>query len=175
VVLKLDEQKQEETLKFLQEEWSYLRSGYPFSYYFVDARFNELYDEDEKVADLISYFSIIAVVIGVLGLFGLASYTAEQRIKEIGVRKVMGASVTQILLLLTKGFTFLVLIGFIFAIPVAWWGMSYWLDSFAYHGSISVLSVLLAGLFAILISWITVGVQTFKAARSNPVNSLRCE
>lgn len=89
MVLKLDEQKQVETLNYLQEEWSYLRAGYPFSYYFVDARFNQLYEEDEKVADLISYFSVIAVVIGVLGLFGLASYTAEQRIKEIGVRKVM--------------------------------------------------------------------------------------
>lgn len=175
VVLKLDEQKQDETIKYLQEEWSYLRPGYPFSYYFVDARFDELYEEDEKVASLIEYFSVIAVVIGVLGLFGLASYTAEQRIKEIGVRKVMGASVAQILLLLTKGFTFLVLIGFILAIPVAWWGMSQWLDSFAYHGNISVFSILLAGLFAILISWITVGIQTFKAARANPVDSLRCE
>lgn len=175
VVLKLDEKKQAETLKYLQEEWSYLRPGYLFSYYFVDARFNELYEEDEKVADLISYFSVIAVVIGVLGLFGLASYTAEQRIKEIGVRKVMGASVFQISLLLTKGFTFLVLIGFVLAIPVAWWGMSYWLDSFAYHGNISVWSVLLAGLFAILISWFTVGMQTIRAAKANPVDSLRFE
>ncbi len=175
VVLKLDEQKQEETMKYLQEEWSYLRPGYPFSYYFIDARFNALYEEDEKVADLISYFSVIAVVIGVLGLFGLASFTAEQRIKEIGVRKVMGASVAQISILLTKGFTSLVLIGFVLAIPVAWWGMSHWLDSFAYHGNISVLSVLLAGLFATLISWITVGMQTIKAARANPVDSLRCE
>ena len=175
VVLKLDEEYQEETIKYLQEQWSYLRPGYPFTYYFVDARFNDLYEEDEQVAELVSYFSIIAVIIGVLGLFGLASYTTEQRFKEIGIRKVMGASVPQILILLSKGFTMLVLVGFLMAIPVAWFGMSYWLESFAYHGNISVLSILAAGLLAILIAWFTVSLQTVKAARSNPVDSLRNE
>ena len=175
VVMKLDEQKQEETIKYLQEQWSYLRPGYPFSYYFIDARFNDLYEEDEKVADLVSYFSVIAVIIGILGLFGLASYTAEQRFKEIGIRKVMGATVVQILVLLTKRFTFLVLIGFGLAIPVAWWGMTSWLNTFAYHGDIKVLSILTAGLVAILIAWLTVGLQTLKAARTNPVDSLRNE
>ncbi|MCK5277327.1 MAG: FtsX-like permease family protein, partial [Cyclobacteriaceae bacterium] len=175
VVMKLDEQKQEETIKYLQEQWSYLRPGYPFSYYFIDARFNDLYEEDEKVANLISYFSVIAVIIGILGLFGLASYTAEQRFKEIGIRKVMGATVVQILVLLTKRFTFLVLIGFGLAIPVAWWGMTSWLNTFAYHGDIKVLSILTAGLVAILIAWLTVGLQTLKAARTNPVDSLRNE
>jgi len=175
VVLKLDEQYQAEIMDFLKEQWSYLRPGYPFSYYFVDARFNELYDADEKVAELVSYFSIIAIIIGVLGLFGLASYTAEQRFKEIGIRKVMGASVSQILLLLSKGFTFLVVLGFLLAIPVAWWSMNLWLDTFAYHGKISLLSILSAGAIAIAVAWLTVGMQTVKAARTNPVDSLRQE
>ncbi len=175
IVVKLDELKHDKTIAFLQEQWSYLRPGYPFSYYFVDARFNKLYEEDEKAADLVSYFSVIAVVIGVLGLFGLASYTAEQRVKEIGIRKVMGATETQILLLLTRGFTYLVLIGFVLAIPVAWWGMTYWLNTFAYHGNISLISILMAGMVAILIAWMTVGLQTLRAARSNPVDSLRNE
>jgi len=115
------------------------------------------------------------VVIGVLGLFGLASYTAEQRVKEIGIRKVMGATETQILLLLTRGFTYLVLIGFVLEIPVAWWGMTYWLNTFAYRGNISLISILTAGMVAILIAWMTVGLQTLRAARSNPVDSLRNE
>ena len=175
VVLKLDNEEKEATISYLQEQWSYLRPGYPFSYYFVDARFNNLYEEDEKVAELVNYFSIIAVIIGVLGLFGLASYTTEQRIKEIGIRKVMGASVAQILVLLSKGFTTLVIGGFILAIPVAWLGMSRWLDTFAYHGKISVLSIFLAGVTAILIAWVTVSLQVIKASRSNPVDSLRHE
>lgn len=175
VVIKMDEREQDKTIAYLQEQWSYLRPGNPFSYYFVDARFDELYEADEKAANLVSYFSIIAVIIGVLGLFGLASYTAEQRIKEIGVRKILGASISQILLLLTRGFTFLVLIGFILAIPIAWWGMTQWLNTFAYHGEISILSIMLAGLAAILIAWVTVGLQTIRAARANPVDSLRNE
>jgi putative ABC transport system permease protein len=175
LVVKLNEQEQDETIAYLREQWSYLRPGYPFFHYFVDTRFDELYREDENVADLVSYLSIIAVIIGVMGLFGLAAYTTEQRTKEIGLRKVLGASISQILLLLTKGFTFLVLIGFIIAVPVAYWGMSKWLDTFAYHGKIGILTILVAGAFAILISWLTVGLQTFKAANTNPVNSLRYE
>ena len=175
VVLKLEETYKEEILQYLQDQWSYLRPGYPFSYFYVDVRFDDLYREDEKVAELISYFSIIAIVIGVLGLFGLASYTTEQRIKEIGIRKVMGASVTEILLLLSKGFTVLVFIGFLLAIPIAWFGMSNWLETFAYHGNMSIYSFLQAGIFAIIIAWLTVGVHTIKAARSNPINSLRQE
>ena len=175
VVLKLDESRQEETMKYLQEKWSYWRPGFPFTHYFVDARFDDLYQEDEMVSELVSYFSMIAVIIGVLGLFGLASFTAEQRFKEIGIRKVMGASVSQILFLLTKGFTFLVVIGFVLAVPVSWFAMNKWLDSFAYHGTINVLSIVAAGALAIIIAWLTVGAQTWKAARTNPVDSLRNE
>jgi len=175
IVLRLNEDNEQQTMDYLRDQWSYLRPGSPFSYFFVDARFNELYEDDERVSELVSYFSIIAVIIGILGLYGLASYTAEQRFREIGIRKVMGATVIQILLLLTKGFTFLVLIGFILAIPVAWYLMNIWLDTFAYHESIKVMSVLVAGLLAVAIAWITVGLQTWKAAHTNPVDTIRNE
>jgi len=175
LVLKLNEEMEQETISYLQEQWSFLRPGSPFSYYFVDARFNELYEDDEKVAELVSYFSVIAVIIGVLGLYGLASFTAEQRFKEIGIRKVMGATVTQILLLLTRGFTYLVLIGFVLAVPIAWYFMSMWLETFAYRNDINLLSVALAGGVAIIVAWITVGIQTWKAANTNPVDTIRNE
>lgn len=175
VVIKLDESMEEETMTYLQEQWSYLRPDAPFTYYFVDARFNELYQDDERVAELVSYFSLIAVIIGILGLYGLASYTAEQRFKEIGIRKVLGASVSQILLLLTKGFTFLVIVGFVMAVPVAVIAMNKWLDTFAYHDDIKIFSIVLAGSVAILVAWITVGIQTWKAARTNPVDTIRNE
>ncbi len=175
IVLKLSEENEEETIAYLQEQWSYLRPGSPFGYYFVDARFNDLYQDDERVAELISYFSIVAIIIGVLGLYGLASYTAEQRFKEIGIRKVMGATVSQILLLLTRGFTYLVLIGFLFAAPVAWYLMNKWLETFAYHENINLFSIILGGSLAIFIAWLTVGIQTWKAAHTNPVDTLRSE
>lgn len=175
VVLKLTGENEKETIAYLQEQWSYLRPGAPFSYYFVDARFNDLYGDEERVAELVSYFSIVAVIIGILGLYGLASFTAEQRFKEIGIRKVMGATVAQILVLLTKGFTYLVIIGFVLAAPVAWYLMDIWLNTFAYHDSISWLSLLLAGSTAIVIAWVTVGLQTWKAAGTNPVDTLRNE
>jgi putative ABC transport system permease protein len=175
VVLKLTGENETETIDYLREQWSYLRPGAPFSYYFVDARFDELYEDEERVAELVSYFSIVAVIIGVLGLYGLASFTAEQRFKEIGIRKVMGATFAQILLLLTKGFTYLVIIGFVMAAPVAWYLMDKWLNTFAYHDSINWVSLLLAGSTAIIIAWVTVGVQTWKAAGTNPVDTLRNE
>jgi putative ABC transport system permease protein len=175
IIVKLKENQREETIAYLREQWSYLRPDAPFSYYFVDARFDELYEQDESVAELVSYFSVIAVIIGVLGLYGLSSYTAEQRYKEIGIRKVLGASVSQVLLLLTKGFTLLVLIGFLIAVPVAWYAMDRWLGTFAYHGQISIITLLTAGVIAILIAWITVGIQTWKAVHVNPVDTIRNE
>ena len=110
-----------------------------------------------------------------LGLFGLASFTAEQRFKEIGIRKVLGASIWEILLLLTKGFTGLVFIGFIIAAPISVFLMNKWLDSFAYHGTLSWITIVFAGLAAILLAWITVGFQTFRAAKANPIDSIQYE
>ena len=110
-----------------------------------------------------------------LGLFGLATFTSEQRAKEIGIRKVMGASSGRIVFILTREFTKLVLIAYVLSIPLSYWAMSYWLQDFAVKVSIGIVSFLIGGVLALLIAWSTVGYQSFKAAWSNPVKSLRSE
>jgi putative ABC transport system permease protein len=175
ILVKLEDDKVDETMSYLQEQWAFMRPGYPFSSFFIDARFDEQYANEDRLAQLVTYFSGFAVIIGMLGLFGLASFTAEQRFKEIGIRKVLGASIGEILMLLTKGFTVLVFIGFIIAVPISYFLMNKWLATFAYHGSVSWVTIIIAGMIAILLAWITVGFQTFKAARSNPIDSIQYE
>ena len=162
-------------MAYLQEQWAFLRPGFPFTSYFIDARFDEQYANEERLAKLVTYFSGLAILIAMLGLFGLASFTAEQRFKEIGIRKVLGASVLEILMLLTRGFSVLVLIGFVIAAPLAYYLMTEWLETFAYHGTVSLITVAFAGIAAILLAWITVGLQTLRAARANPIQSIQYE
>jgi putative ABC transport system permease protein len=175
ILVKLNDNQVDETMAYLQEQWAFMRPGYPFTPFFIDTRFDEQYANEDRLAQLVTYFSGFAVIIGMLGLFGLASFTAEQRFKEIGIRKVLGASLGEILMLLTKGFTVLVFIGFIIAIPISYYLMTEWLETFAYHGTISWVTIVIAGLAAILLSWITVGFQTLKAARANPIDSIQYE
>ncbi|MDN5201847.1 ABC transporter permease [Fulvivirgaceae bacterium BMA10] len=166
---------EDETLAYLNEQWSYLRPGFPFTYFWVDQRFSEQYTNEDKLAKVVRYFSALAIIIASLGLFGLASFTAEQRFKEIGIRKVLGASVGQILMLLTKGFTRLVIIAFIIACPLAWYFMDGWLENFAYQTDFNLLTFAIGGLIAAVIAWLTVSYQSVKAARVNPVESIRQE
>lgn len=164
-----------ETLDYLKDRWSYFMPGYPFDYYTVGDRFQGQYDAEDRLSQIVQYFSLLAIFIAALGLIGLASYTAEQRVKEIGIRKVLGASVGQILLLLTTGFTKLILLAFVVACPLAYFLMDRWLDTFAYHDTLRVWAFGLAGLAALLLAWVTVGSQTIGAATRNPVHSLRNE
>ncbi|ELR68419.1 putative FtsX-related transmembrane transport protein [Fulvivirga imtechensis AK7] len=175
VMIKYERAKKDEVVAYLKDQWSYLRPGFPFTYFEVDEQFNSQYESEDRLAKVITWFSGLAILIAALGLFGLASFIAEQRIKEIGVRKVLGASVLQILVLLTKGFTVLVFIALVLAAPLAYYGMNKWLTGFAYYGALQVWPFVAAGLFAIAIAWITVSYQTIKAARTNPVDSLRYE
>lgn len=175
VVVRVQAGAMEQTLAYLKERWAYLMPGYPFSYYTIGDRFAEQYTSEDKLVKVVQFFSVLAILIAALGLVGLASYTAEQRYKEIGIRKVLGASIGHILLLLFRNFTWLVLVSFVIACPLAWYLMTQWLDTFAYHDTLSGWAFLAAGAFALLISWITVGSQTLKAAMSNPVESLRSE
>ena len=175
LIVKMAQDKEEETMLFLQEKWSYLMPDYPFETYYIDAQFDAQYANEDRLAELVNYFSVLAIIIGMLGLFGLASYTTEQRFKEIGIRKVLGASNNEVLFILTRGFTFLVFIGFLLAIPIAYFLMNSWLETFAYHGSVNWTTILLAGAVAILLAWITVGFQTYKAARANPIDSIQYE
>jgi putative ABC transport system permease protein len=147
----------------------------PFSYSFMDDRFNQQYHREDKLAALFSLFTGIAIVLATLGLFGLAAFTIEQRIKEIGIRKVLGASTASVNLLLSVDFLKLVLLAIIIASPIAWWIMDKWLQSFAYRITVPWWGFIMAGLIAIITSVITVSYNAIKAALANPVKSLRSE
>jgi ABC-type antimicrobial peptide transport system permease subunit len=147
----------------------------PFSYNFVDKQFEQLYQSDQRTGTLFNIFAGIAIFISCLGLFGLATYTAQVRTKEIGVRKVLGASIPNIIKLISSDFLKLIFIAIIIAIPVAWFGMNKWLEDYTYKVTISWWIFLIAGSVAILIALITVSFQAIKAAIANPVESLRTE
>jgi putative ABC transport system permease protein len=149
--------------------------GQPFTYSFMDEDFNRTYTSEQRIGNISITFSILAIVIACLGLFGLVTYAAEQRIREIGIRKVLGASITNIVGMLSLDFLKLVLIASVIAFPVAWYFMNNWLQDFAYRISISWWIFVLAGVIALLIALITVSFQAIRAALMNPVKSLRTE
>ena len=149
--------------------------GFPFEYRFVDDQFDRLFKTETLIAKLASVFAMLAIFISCLGLFGLAAYTAERRTKEIGIRKVLGASVKGIASLISKEFLQLVAISCIIAFPIAWWMMNNWLESYAYRIKINWMIFFIAGLLALLIALLTVSFQAIKAAIANPVKSLRSE
>jgi len=147
----------------------------PFSYSFMNDDFNNIYQTEQKIGRLFISFAVFAILIACLGLLGLVAYAAEQRTKEIGIRKVLGASITNIVTMMSRDFLKLVLIASIIAFPLAWYAMHKWLQDFAYRISISAWIFVGAGLIAILIAFITIGFQAIKAAVANPVKSLRTE
>ena len=149
--------------------------AYPFEYKFVDDQFNQLFLSEMLISKLSRVFAALAILISCLGLFGLAAYTAERRTKEIGVRKVLGASVSGIAALLSKDFLSLVLISCIVAFPIAWLLMNTWLQNYQYRITISWWIFFIAGALAIFIALLTVSFQAIKAATANPVKSLRTE
>jgi putative ABC transport system permease protein len=155
--------------------WNTMAPGQQFSYSYMDDDFNNLYNAEQKTAKLFVTFATFAIFIACLGLFGLVTYAAEQRIKEIGIRKVLGANVGEIVAMISKDFVKLVLIAFAIAFPIAWWSMNKWLQSFAYRIDIGWWVFVLAGLITITIAFITVSFQSIKAAVANPVKSLRTE
>jgi putative ABC transport system permease protein len=159
----------------IQNKWDDMAPGQPFSYTFMDADFNRIYTAEQQTGKLFITFAVFAIFIGCLGLFGLVTYAAEQRIKEIGVRRVLGASVPGIVAMLSKDFARLVLIASVIAFPIAWWIMNKWLQGFAYRISISWWVFLVAGLAALLVTIITVCFRSVRAATANPVESLRTE
>lgn len=155
--------------------WKQYASTEPFAYSFMDENFDKVYRSEERIGQVLSLFSGLAIFIACLGLFALAAFTAEQRTKEIGIRKVMGASVSLLSMTLTKEFIVLVFIAFVPAAVIGWWVSYQWLSGFAYRVEINLSIFLIAGLSAVAIAWITVGYQSIKAARANPVDSLRHE
>ncbi len=159
----------------IETRWNAATAGQPFNYTFMDDDFNKVYTAEQQTGKLFITFAVFAIFIGCLGLFGLVTYAAEQRTREIGVRKVLGASVGGIVTMLSKDFAKLVLIAAVIAFPVAWWAMHTWLQSFAYRTTLSWWIFVVAGITAILIALITVSIQAIKAAVANPVQALRSE
>jgi putative ABC transport system permease protein len=173
--VKLNGGKTEQALADIQATWKSVLPDEPFEYQFLDDRFNEIYRADNQVSKVVGILAGLAIFISCLGLFGLASYAAERRVKEIGVRKVLGASVQNVVLLLSGNFIKLVLIANVIALPLAWFAVSKWLQNFAYHIDIQWWVFILSGIVAILIAFFTVSFQSIKAAVANPIKSLRSE
>lgn len=163
------------TLKSVEAAWRKLNPNEPLEYSFLDDDFQKNYEADNRLSLIVRNFTIIAILISCLGLFGLATFSAEQRTKEIGIRKVLGASVQSIVGLLSKEFLLLVVIAIVIASPLAWWAMNKWLQNFAYRTSIEWWVFVVAALIAVLIALLTISSQAIKAALANPVKNLRTE
>ncbi|MTI29377.1 ABC transporter permease, partial [Xanthovirga aplysinae] len=155
ITFRFEAKKAAEAIDLLKNQWDKMAFGQPFNYSFLDDRFENMYQQEQKTGEILAVFSILAIFIACLGLFGLAAFTAEQRKKEIGVRKVLGASVRGIVLLLSKDFGKLLIIAFLVASPLAWWSMSEWLLNFHFHTSIGFEIFLMAGLLSFFVAWIT--------------------
>lgn len=175
MALKVNEDKLPETLAHLKATWAKFSPEYPLDYNFLNENFEAMYLSEQKLSTLLWIFTVMAIFVGCLGLFGLAAFNAEQRTKEIGIRKVLGASSANIVTMLSKNFLQPVFIASLIAFPVAWWLMKSWLEDFPYKTEISIWIFILTAAVSLLIAFLTVSFHAIKAAVSNPVKSLRTE
>jgi putative ABC transport system permease protein len=173
--VKIEPGKTQDALALIQSVWKRHSADRPLEYKFLDDHFAEVYKADAQVSTIVSILAGLAIIISCLGLFGLASYAAEKRVKEVGIRKVMGASVQNIVTLLSTHFIKLVIMANLIAWPIAWLTISRWLQDYAYRVNISWWVFVIAGVVALLIALLTVSFQAVKAAIANPVKSLRSE
>ena len=167
--------KTKEALASLQKLWKQLNPAFPFDYTFSDQEYQKMYQNEQVIGKLSDVFAFLAVFISCLGLLGLTMFTAEQRVKEIGIRKVLGATAASLFSLLASEFLGLVILAMLIASPIAWYAMNQWLQGYAYHTKIEWWIFLASGFAAVLISFITVSFQAARAALANPVKSLRSE
>jgi predicted permease len=175
IMTRIKADHQQQTIASIEHLYETYNPGFPFTYHFLDAAYQKQYDTETRVSQLSKYFAGLAIVISCLGLFGLATFTAQKRRKEIGIRKVVGASVTGITTMLSKDFLILVFVSFLVAFPVSWWLMNSWLQGFAYRIKITPFVFLIAGISVVFIALVTISYQSIKAAIANPVKSLRTE
>ena len=175
VSVRVSDENVSRTLTLIKKTKESFSNTYPFYYAFFDDEFNKAYEKEQKTGKAVQWFTIITIIIACLGLYGLATFTAEQRIKEVGIRKVLGAQVLQLVYMLSRDFTWPVLISFLIAVPVSWYFMDKWLSDFAYHIPINITIFLITFIGMIILAWLTVGYRTVKVARSNPVDSLKEE
>ena len=175
IVARISSNNQQATINAIKNLYESYNAGFPFTFNFLDEAYQQQYDSETKVSILSKYFAGLAIIISCLGLFGLAAFTAQKRRKEIGIRKVVGASVSNITTMLSKDFLKLVLFSLLIAFPLSWWIMNKWLQSFAYRIHITASVFLIAGFTVIIITLLTISFQSIKAAIANPVKSLRTE
>ncbi|HTF19979.1 MAG TPA: ABC transporter permease [Chryseolinea sp.] len=175
LIASIDTDQMPKRVAQLESVWNRIVADTPFDYSLLDETLQKQYDEDRRISQIITYFTVLAMVISCLGLYGLSTYMAERRFKEIGVRKVLGANVNSIVALMSKEFIKLVLIAFAISVPLAWYAMDRWLESFAYAVGVNFMIFVYAGLGALAIALLTVSFESIRAASQNPVNSLRSE
>ncbi len=173
--IRINSENTHNTVDAIKTTWQRNFPGDPFRYFFLDEHFNKQYAENERFGTVFGLFATLAIIIACLGLLGLSAYNVLQRTKEIGIRKVLGASVQNLLFVLSRDFLLLVAIAFLIAVPITWWTMNSWLQEFAYRIKINLLTFAIAGVLAFSIALLTVGLQAFKATLANPVKSLRTE
>ena len=173
--IKLKPAQRSEMIAYLEEEWSSVAPVYPFDYFFLDETFTAMYRAESRLSALVRAFAILAIFIACLGLFGLAAYEMERRTKEVGIRKVLGASSSGLLLRFSRQFLWLVGVAFLLAVPLTWYLMDRWLENFAYQIQLGAGVFLLAGGIALLTAWLAIAYHAWLAARSNPVEALRYE
>jgi putative ABC transport system permease protein len=175
IVLRLRGEDLAETIAFVEQTWDRFDTGYPLEYQFVDKSFGAMYESEVKLSQLLILFTVLTIFVACLGLLGLAIFAAEKRTKEIGIRKILGASVANIMALLAGDFLRLILIAVVIAVPVGWYFSRQWLENFSYHVPIEPWVFLLAGALAVLIALLTVSFHSVRAASRNPVEALRYE
>ncbi|MEJ2614939.1 MAG: hypothetical protein P8Z35_08275, partial [Ignavibacteriaceae bacterium] len=175
ILIKLQPENKKESLEFIKKTWEKFSPDYPFEYSFVSNECSSLYQHEDRMGKILTGFTILAILIACLGLWGLTSFIIERRTKEVGIRKVLGASVLKIIILLSKEFLNLVIIANIIAWPIAYYFINNWLHDFAYRINISWWMFVLAGGIVLAIALITLNLQAIKAAKANPVESLKYE
>jgi putative ABC transport system permease protein len=175
IYIKLSGNETKSTLAFIESKWKELFPDQPFTYTYLTERFNRQFEADEKRGLIFTIFTILAIIIACLGLFGLASYTVEQRTKEIGIRKVFGASENTILAIISKDFLILIIIGILIAVPTAYYFMHHWLQNYVYRTNISIPLLIMSALLTIVITFLTISYKAYQAAVMNPANSIRTE
>jgi len=173
--IKLAGESTPETLAFLEEEWHDFAGAHPFEYIFLDERIHQQYQSEDTLFRVFGYFAGISLFIAVLGLFALTSLTLEQRVKELGIRKILGASLRDLMVLISKDYLWLIVLALVISSPLAWMTLENWLGDFSYRVAIQPWSFLIAGLVTLTISMLTVGYHIARTAQADPVNALRYE
>jgi putative ABC transport system permease protein len=175
VTLRINQSNYPQTIKFIRETWEELAPGIPFQYFFIKDKYIERYNDEERLANIVGTFTIIAVFLSCLGLFALIAWLSIQRTKEIGIRKINGAGIIEVMYMLSIDYIKLVAISFVIACPIAWFIMYKWLQNFAYKTDLSWWIFALSGIIALAIAIVTVSLLTWRAATKNPVEALRYE